>query len=74
MGKNYFYLGNMAKSKYYHERSSDGGSEIPDSSIRKYSDQNIRHYLKSIRFTSVHVDKLLLSYLAVPLLDENELP
>ncbi len=46
IGQNFYYLGNLPKALYYHDRSQRGLREADNSPSKKYSEENLEVYKK----------------------------
>lgn len=72
MALNYFYMGAIEKSSYFHSRSLSGGLELNDSPVKCLAVETVDEYVKKIPYTFNDVTSLLLTYMSIPLLNMEE--
>jgi hypothetical protein len=51
MALNYFYMGQIEKSSFFHSRSLLGGIEQAESPIKQLSTESVLEYIKTLSFT-----------------------
>jgi hypothetical protein len=61
MALNYFYLGHVDKSLFFHQRALSGGLEENNSPVRMLSVDNVLDYTKKLQFTFTSMNTLLLT-------------
>lgn len=68
MGINYYYLGRIQKSKYFHDRSVNDLYEADDSSTKTLSNGIIKARVEEKSYWPAQISQALLNYLNLPFL------
>eukprot|EP00825_Cyclidium_porcatum_P028577 TRINITY_DN3079_c0_g1_i3.p1 TRINITY_DN3079_c0_g1~~TRINITY_DN3079_c0_g1_i3.p1 ORF type:complete len:319 (-),score=35.18 TRINITY_DN3079_c0_g1_i3:141-1097(-) len=74
LGKDLFYLGILDQSLFLHERFAQCLIETDESPVKKYSLEITLSYLNQVGFQTSMITSLLLTYLQLPLLTEEQMP